>query len=195
MRKSWITTSSGETTRALPPRGCIGIFNRSYYEEVLVCRVHPEIVTRHQKLPADRTKDMKALWADRYRSIRDLERHLTRNGTIVMKFFLNLSKKEQKKRFLARIDQPEKNWKFSEADVNERAHWDAYMEAYEATIAQTATRQAPWYVIPADDKKDMRLIVSRLILDRMESMPMAYPKLSATQQAALADARERLENE
>lgn len=121
MRKSWITTSSGETTRALPPRGCIGIFNRSYYEEVLVCRVHPEIVTRHQKLPADRTKDMKALWADRYRSIRDLERHLTRNGTIVMKFFLNLSKKEQKKRFLARIDQPEKNWKFSEADVNERA--------------------------------------------------------------------------
>ncbi len=183
------------TTLALPPRGKIGIFNRSYYEEALVCRVHPEIVTRHQRLPTEITDDMKALWQERYHSIRNLERHLSANGTLIMKFFLNISKEEQKQRFLDRIDRPEKNWKFSAGDLEERGYWDDYMEAYETAIRETATREAPWYVIPADDKKNMRLIVSRLILDRLESMHMAYPELPEEQRALLASCREQLEKE
>lgn len=183
------------TTKALPPRGTIGIFNRSYYEEVLVCKVHPEIVTKYQKLPAGCTEDMKQLWKDRYRAIRDYERYLSENGTVILKFFLNVSKDEQKRRFLERIDRQEKNWKFSDGDIKERGYWDDYMDAYETAIQETAAPHAPWHVIPADDKKNMRLIVSRLILDKLESMKMAYPELPADQQAMLADCRKQLEDE
>ena len=183
------------TTLALPPRGKVGIFNRSYYEEVLVCKVHPEIVTRHQRLPKECTRDMTELWDQRYRAIRDFERYIFENGTVIMKFFLNVSKGEQKRRFLDRINRPKKNWKFSEADTEERSFWDAYMAAYERAIGETATKDAPWYVIPADDKKNMRLIVSRLILERLKDMKMAYPKLPEDQLAKLGLCRERLERE
>jgi len=183
------------TTLALPPRGNVGIFNRSYYEEVLVCKVHPEIVTKYQKLPPGCTEDMEQLWENRYRAIRDFEKHLTENGTIVMKFFLNVSKDEQKRRFLDRIDRQEKNWKFSDGDIKERGYWDDYMEAYETAIQETATPDCPWYVIPADDKKNMRLIVSKLILEKLGSMEMAYPELPDEQKALLADCRAQLENE
>ncbi|MEN9020388.1 MAG: polyphosphate kinase 2 family protein [Verrucomicrobiales bacterium] len=183
------------TNLALPPRGTVGIFNRSYYEEVLVCKVHPEIVTKYQKLPAGCTEDMEQLWKNRYRAIRDYERYLTDNGTIVMKFFLNVSKDEQKRRFLDRIDRQEKNWKFSDGDIKERGYWDDYMEAYETAIRETATADCPWHVIPADDKKNMRLIVSKLILEKLENMEMAYPELPEKQKALLADCRAKLESE
>lgn len=183
------------TTLALPPRGKIGIFNRSYYEEVLVCKVHPEIVTQYQRLPKSYTEDMDQLWKDRYRSIRDFEQHLAENGTLIMKFFLNLSKAEQKARFLERIDRPEKNWKFSDGDIKERGYWDDYMEAYQEAIRETATKDAPWYVVPADNKKNMRLIVSQLILDRLEDMKMTYPDLPEEQRAVLAACRQQLEEE
>ena len=138
---------------------------------------------------------MEQLWKDRYRAIRDFERYLSENGTVIMKFFLNVSKDEQKRRFLERIDQPDKNWKFSDADIKERGHWDAYMDAYETAIQETAAPHAPWHIIPADDKKNMRLIVSRLILDQLEGMKMAYPEMPSEQRANLASCREQLENE
>lgn len=173
------------TTKALPQRGRIGIFNRSYYEEVLVVRVHPEILTRYQKLPRELTADIESVWPQRYASIRDLERHLALNGTMVLKFFLNVSRDEQRERFIARIDEPEKNWKFSEGDVKERAYWDDYMRAYEDAINATATAQAPWFVIPADDKRNMRLIVSQVILERLAALNLHYPQVSEARRQEL----------
>ena len=165
------------TTRNLPERGRIGIFNRSYYEEVLILRVHPELL-RGEAL-ADPPGDDKAFWHHRYRSITNLERHLHANGTRVVKFFLHLSKEEQRKRFLSRIDEPEKNWKFSAADIKERGFWKEYMKAYEACLGATSTNDAPWYVVPADDKQNARLIVSQIVLDTFEDLKMSYPKVSA----------------
>ena len=162
------------TTCRLPERGRIGIFNRSYYEEVLVVRVHPAIL-RDQRLPEE-LRDEKTIWKERYRSIVDLERHLYHNGTRIIKIFLNLSYKEQRKRFLERIDQPDKNWKFSLSDINERKYWKHYMEAYEDCLNATSTHHAPWYVVPADDKENARLIVSRIVLDVLKDLKMAYPK-------------------
>jgi len=163
------------TARALPERGRIGIFNRSHYEEVLIVRVHPELL-RAEGLP-DEALDDKTIWRDRYRSIRHFEAHLHRNATRIVKFFLHLSKEEQRKRFLARIEEPDKNWKFSRADVEERKYWDDYMDAYEACLSATSMRHSPWYVVPADDKKNARLIISRIILDTLAGLKMAYPKL------------------
>ena len=165
------------TTRDLPERGRIGIFNRSYYEEVLIVRVHPEIL--HSEGIDDAPSDEASVWSDRYRSIVDLERHLRINGTRVVKFFLHLSADEQRKRFLARIDDADKNWKFGTADVEERKYWDSYMTAYEECLSATSTDDAPWYVVPADDKDNARLIVSQIVLDTFESLKMAWPKTSA----------------
>jgi PPK2 family polyphosphate:nucleotide phosphotransferase len=165
------------TTRELPERGQIGIFNRSYYEEVLIVRVHPEIL-RAEGL-ADELIDEKTIWRDRYRSIVDLERHLARNGTRVIKFFLHLSKDEQRKRFLQRIETSEKNWKFSSADIAERQYWKHYMKAYEKCLSATSTHHAPWYVVPADDKPNARLIVSQIVLDTLQKLRLSYPKSSA----------------
>ena len=162
------------TTCRLPERGRIGIFNRSYYEEVLVVRVHPAIL-RDQRLPEE-LRDEKTIWKERYRSIVDLERHLYHNGTRIIKIFLNLSYKEQRKRFLERIDQPDKNWKFSLSDIHERKYWKHYMEAYEDCLNATSNHHAPWYVVPADDKENARLIVSRIVLDVLKDLKMAYPK-------------------
>jgi PPK2 family polyphosphate:nucleotide phosphotransferase len=178
------------TTRDLPERGRIGIFNRSYYEEVLIVRVHPEIL-RGEGIP-DAPHHDKAVWHDRYRSIKHLERHLFTNGTRIVKFFLHLSKEEQRKRFLQRIDQPEKNWKFSIADVEERNFWNDYMKAYGECLGATSTRDAPWYVVPADDKENARLIVSQIILDTLEGLKMDYPKTSATRRLELESIRRRL---
>jgi len=178
------------TNRHLPERGRIGIFNRSYYEEVLVVRVHPEIL-RAQGLP-DELLDEKSIWKDRYRSIADLEEHLHRNGTRIIKFFLHLSKNEQRKRFLARIDEPDKNWKFSLADIHERKYWQQYMQAYEACLNATSTHHAPWYVVPADDKEDARLIVSQIILDELNGLKMAYPKTTAKRRQELKSIRKGL---
>ena len=178
------------TTRELPERGRIGIFNRSYYEEVLIARVHPEIL-RGEGLP-DPPKHEKTVWANRYRSILDLERHLTTNGTRIVKIFLHLSKDEQRKRFLARIDDPEKNWKFSQADVDERNFWPDYMEAYEDCITATSTEDAPWYVVPADDKQNARLIVSRILLDTLEDMDLAYPETTDARRQELLAIRQGL---
>ena len=161
------------TTCVLPERGRIGIFNRSYYEEVLVVRVHPEIL-RSQGLPEE-LRDKKNFWEERYRSIVDLEEHLHRNGTRTVKVFLHLSLEEQRKRFLERIDEPEKNWKFSAADIHERKFWKQYMEAYEECLSATSTARAPWYAVPADDKDDARLIVSQIVLDALGELKMAYP--------------------
>jgi len=161
------------TTQSLPERGRIGIFNRSYYEEVLIVRVHPEIL-REQRLP-DGLLDEKIVWQQRYRSIVDLENHLYRNGTRIIKFFLHLSEEEQRKRFLDRIDEPDKNWKFSLADIHERKYWKHYMKAYEACLSATSTRHAPWYVVPADDKENARLIVSKIVLDVFTELKMEYP--------------------
>src|SRR6202142_444028 len=162
------------TALDLPPRGRIGIFNRSYYEEVLVVRVHPEIL-RKEGLP-DESLDEKAIWHDRYRSIVNWERHLYDNGTRILKFYLHLSKNEQRKRFLERIDDPEKNWKFTLADVAERKFWKTYMRTYEKCIAATSTRHAPWFVVPADDKENARLIVSQIVLDAFDDLNLAYPE-------------------
>jgi PPK2 family polyphosphate:nucleotide phosphotransferase len=162
------------TTCVLPERGRIGIFNRSYYEEVLVVRVHPEIL-RSQGLPEE-LRDKKNIWEERYRSIVDLEEHLHRNGTQTVKIFLHLSLEEQRKRFLERIDEPEKNWKFSAADIHERKFWKRYMEAYQECLSATSTDHAPWYAVPADDKGDARLIVSQIVLDALGDLKMAYPK-------------------
>ena len=177
------------TTRALPERGRIGVFNRSYYEEVLIVRVHPPILSR-QKLPAKRvTED---IWRQRFESINEFERHLTRNGTVVRKFFLNVSREEQRRRFLARLDEPEKNWKFALADVEERQHWDRYMEAYEDAIRHTASEDAPWYVVPADSKWYTRVVVSDAIVDTLESLDLHYPRLNDAKRAELEEARTRL---
>jgi PPK2 family polyphosphate:nucleotide phosphotransferase len=181
------------TTRSLPERGRIGIFNRSYYEEVLIVRVHPEIL-RGQGLP-DGLLDEKTIWRERYRSIVDLENHLHRNGTRIIKFFLHLSEEEQRKRFLDRIDEPEKNWKFSFADIEERRFWRQYMQAYEACLGATSTRIAPWYVVPADDKKNARLIVSKIILDTFTSLKMHYPKTDAKRRQELLSIRDQLVKE
>ena len=181
------------TAQCLPERGRIGIFNRSYYEEVLVVRVHPEIL-HGQGLP-DGLIDDKTIWQERYLSIVDLENHLHRNGTRVIKFFLHLSKDEQRKRFLERIDEPEKNWKFSQADIVERKFWNQYMQAYEACLSATSTKVAPWYVVPADDKENARLIVSRIILDTFKSLKMSYPKTDAKRQQELLSIRQQLMNE
>src|SRR5664280_2277096 len=178
------------TTTRLPERGRIGIFNRSYYEEVLVVRVHPEIL-RSENLPPELI-DERTIWSDRYRSIVELEEHLHRNGTRILKFFLHLSKDEQRKRFLARIEEPDKNWKFSQADIRERGHWKAYMEAYEECLGATSTRHAPWYVVPADDKDSARLIVSQVILDAFNDVHMEYPKVTAQRRKELEAIREGL---
>ncbi len=162
------------TTCRLPERGRIGIFNRSYYEEVLIVRVHPEIL-RNQRLPEE-LRDEKTIWKQRYRSIVDLERHLYHNGTRIIKIFLNLSYEEQRKRFLERIDEPDKNWKVSSSDNHERKYWKHYMEAYEGCLNSTSTHHAPWYVVPADDKENARLIVSGIALDVLKDLKMAYPK-------------------
>jgi PPK2 family polyphosphate:nucleotide phosphotransferase len=178
------------TTRDLPERGRIGIFNRSYYEEVLVVRVHRDIL-RGEGLP-DAPRHDKRLWHDRYRSIVDLERHLYANGTRIIKIFLHMSKEEQRKRFLARIDEPEKNWKFSLADIKERGYWKQYMKAYEKCLTATSTQEAPWYVVPADDKENARLIVSRVLLDTFESLKLTYPKTSAKRRRELLAIRKGL---
>jgi PPK2 family polyphosphate:nucleotide phosphotransferase len=178
------------TTRDLPERGKIGIFNRSYYEEVLIVRVHPEIL-RAEALPATE-EGGKAFWQERYRSITGLERHLDRNGTRIMKFFLHLSKEEQRKRFLARIDDPEKNWKFSSADIEERGYWKQYTKAYEKCLSATSTKYAPWYVVPADDKQNARLIVSRVVLDTMNDLKLEFPRSPATRKRELGKLRKQL---
>jgi PPK2 family polyphosphate:nucleotide phosphotransferase len=179
------------TTRDLPERGRIGIFNRSYYEEVLIARVHPEILCGEGLPPAD---DDKSVWHDRYRSMVQLEKHLDRNGTRIIKFYLHLSKDEQRRRFIERIDQPQKNWKFSLADIEERQYWKRYMMAYEKCLSATSTRYAPWYVVPADDKQNTRLIVSRIILDTIASLDLAYPESSAKRRRELQSMRKRLIN-
>lgn len=179
------------STRDLPERGRIGIFNRSYYEEVLIIRVHPELL-KGEGLP-DATHHNKTIWHDRYRSIRDLEKHLHSNGTKIVKFFLHLSEDEQRKRFLARIDEPEKNWKFSLADIEERKFWKQYMTAYEECLSATSTDDSPWYVVPADDKENARLIVSQIVLDTFGELKMAYPKTSAERRQELLAIRQQLE--
>jgi PPK2 family polyphosphate:nucleotide phosphotransferase len=178
------------TTRDLPERGQIGIFNRSYYEEVLIVRVHPEIL-RGENLPTS-LLDTGTIWRDRYRSIVDLENHLHRNGTVIIKFFLHLSAEEQRKRFIARIDEPDKNWKFSLADIEERKFWDRYMSAYGECLAATSTSQAPWYAVPADDKENARLIVSQVLIDTFRSLDMSYPKPGAERLREFRAIRNRL---
>lgn len=163
------------STRDLPERGRIGIFNRSYYEEVLVVRVHQDLPAAEALEPAH-GRAKKSIWHDRYRSIRDLEQHLHANGTHIIKFFLHLSKDEQRERFLARIDDPEKNWKFSAADLKERGYWKHYMKAYAKCLSATSTADSPWYIVPADDKESARLIVSQIILDTLQSLKMSYPE-------------------
>ncbi|MGA7316130.1 MAG: ADP-polyphosphate phosphotransferase [Silvibacterium sp.] len=179
------------STCRLPERGRIGIFNRSYYEEVLVVRVHPEIL-RNQGLPEE-LREEKTVWEDRYRSIVDMEKHLYRNGTRIVKMFLHLSEEEQRKRFLARIDEPDKNWKFSLADIHERTYWKHYVKAYENCLHATSTHHAPWYVVPADDKDNARLIVSRIVLDALEGLEMAYPKTTTKRRTELQSIRKQLE--
>jgi PPK2 family polyphosphate:nucleotide phosphotransferase len=178
------------TTRALPPRGYIGIFNRSYYEEVLIVRVHPKLLGA--EFAGTQPQDANKLWEGRYRSIINSEQHLHRNGTRIVKFFLHLSKEEQRKRFLARIDEPQKNWKFSMADAKEREFWKDYTRAYEECLSATSTAQAPWYIVPADDKASARLIVSQVILDTLGALGSTYPKIDAKKRRELHAVRRRL---
>jgi PPK2 family polyphosphate:nucleotide phosphotransferase len=177
------------TTRVLPERGRIGIFNRSYYEEVLVVRVHPAIL-KSQRMPASLVD--KRIWDERFEDIRCFERHMTRSGTVIRKFFLNLSKKEQKQRFLARLDHPEKNWKFSAADIHERKYWEDYQDAYEDMIRNTSSAEAPWYVVPADNKWFTRLVVSTVLVDTLESLKLAYPKVDEAKRKELEAAKKVL---
>jgi len=179
------------TNKSLPEKGRIGIFNRSYYEEVLVVKVHPELL-KYQDLP-DEVINNKKLWEDRYLSINNLEKHLHQNGTVIIKFFLNVSKEEQKNRFISRIKEPSKNWKFSMSDVQERKYWDDYMKAYEECINNTSKSYAPWYIIPADDKKNARLIVSQIIIDTFEKLDLEYPKTSKDHVKKLKDILKYLE--
>ena len=178
------------TTRDLPERGRIGIFNRSYYEEVLIVRVHPEIL-RSEGIP-DAPHADKEVWHNRYRSIVDMERQLYGNGTRIIKFFLHISKEEQRKRFLQRIDVPEKNWKFGLADIEERKFWKQYMKAYEECLSATSTSESPWYVVPADDKENARLIVSQIVLDTLDGLKMSYPKTGAKRRQELQAICKRL---
>ncbi len=178
------------TTCHLPERGRGGIFNRSYYEEVLGVRVHPELL-RSQGLSAE-LRDEKALWKERYRSIVDFERHLHRNGTRIVKVFLHLSLEEQRKRLLDRIDEPDKNWKFSLADIKERKFWKQYTEAYEACLKATSTHYAPWYIVPADDKENARLVISQIVLDALNELKMAYPKTTAKRRLELKSIRKQI---
>ncbi|MGA2390012.1 MAG: polyphosphate kinase 2 family protein [Candidatus Sulfotelmatobacter sp.] len=177
------------TTVNLPERGHIGIFNRSYYEEALVVRVHPEVL-KNEKLPAELVT--KNIWKERFEDIHAFERHMARNGTVIRKFFLHLSKKEQKKRFLARLDEPEKHWKFSGADIHEREYWDQYQEAYEDMIRQTASQHAPWYVVPADNKWYTHLVVSAAIVEALEELELCYPKVDAAKMKEIGAARKML---
>ena len=186
-------TICGGIKRLCPERGRIGIFNRSHYEEVIVVRVHAGIL-QGQQLP-DAIKNDKDIWKKRYEHIRDWENHLAENGTHVIKFFLNVSKDEQKKRFLERINEPEKNWKFSAGDAKERAVWDDYMKAYEDAISATSTKQSPWYIIPADKKWFTRLAVSEIIVKRLESMGLAYPTVTEARMAELVESKAILEAE
>ena len=180
------------TTRRLPERGQIGIFNRSYYEEVLVVRVHPEILAKQRIREKLVTKD---IWKERYEDMNAFERYLTRNGTIIRKFFLHVSKEEQKQRFLDRLAEPEKNWKFSLQDVIEREHWDAYMQAYEDMIRSTSTEASPWYVVPADHKWFTRVVVAEVIADTLESLNLTYPKVDAEKKKEIEAARTLLKAE
>lgn len=180
------------TTRVLPERGHIGIFNRSYYEEVLVVRVHPNIL-EGQKIPSSLVG--KKIWEERFEDICCFERHMARSGTVIRKFFLNVSKKEQKKRFLKRLEEPEKNWKFSPSDVKERECWDDYHEAYEEMIRSTATKHSPWYVVPADNKWFTRLVISTVIVDALESLKLDYPKVDPAKRKELEEAAKQLEKE
>jgi PPK2 family polyphosphate:nucleotide phosphotransferase len=175
--------------RCLPERGRIGIFNRSYYEEVLIVRVHPQVLAS-ERIPAPLVT--KNIWEERFEDIRSCERYLSRNGLVIRKFFLNVSRKEQKKRFLDRLQLPEKNWKFSAADLHERQHWDEYMEAYEEMIANTSTPQSPWFVIPADNKWFTRLAVAAAIVDTLEGLNLSYPKVDAQKRKELQSARKTL---
>ena len=170
----------------------MGIFNRSYYEEVLVCRVHPDLVTKFARLPEETTKDLDELWERRFKEMRHFENMLHNNGTRVVKFFLHVSKEEQQKRLLERIDTPSKNWKFNTGDLVERALWKEYMHAYGEALEATASKENPWYIVPADDKGNMRLIVSAAILHEMEKMKLKWPVLPADQQASLGTARQAL---
>jgi PPK2 family polyphosphate:nucleotide phosphotransferase len=179
------------TTAPLPARGRIGIFNRSYYEEVLVVRVHPEIL-KAEGVPGHQVGDH-ADWKGRYRSIVDFEKHLHRNGTVILKFFLHLSKGEQRKRFLERINDPDKNWKLSQSDISERKLWKQYAAAYEECLGATSTRSAPWHVVPADDKENARLIVSHLVIDALEELGLGYPKVTEARKRELQEIRKQLE--
>jgi PPK2 family polyphosphate:nucleotide phosphotransferase len=176
--------------RKLPERGRIGIFNRSYYEEVLIVRVHPHIL-KSQNIPEE-LLDEETVWDQRYESIRAMERHLHRNGTRIVKFFLHISREEQRRRFLKRIDEPEKNWKFGSADIDERQFWEQYMRAYEACLEATSTAHAPWYVIPADDKSTAQLLISQVILDTLGRLKMAYPRPTPERRRELQEIRKRL---
>lgn len=178
------------TTRDLPERGRIGIFNRSYYEEVLIVRVHSSIL--HSESPPDPDPE-ESVWHSRFRSIVDMERHLHANGTHIVKVFLHLSKEEQRKRLLARIDKPDKNWKFSAADIAERKFWDAYMQAYGHALAATSTTDSPWFIVPADDKKNARLIVSQIVLDALEGLGLSYPEVTEARRQELKVIRKKLE--
>ncbi len=180
------------TMKAMPARGMIGIFNRSYYEETLVVRVHPELIAK-QKIPSHKVDDK--FWERRFHEINDYERYLTRNGTVILKFFLNLSKDEQRRRFISRIDEPAKNWKFSVGDYHERAHWDEYQHAIGEMLNHTSTEQAPWFVIPADNKWFARLAISEVICEALESLDLKFPKLSPEQLAELQQVRAALESE
>jgi len=183
------------TDRCMPARGRIGVFNRSYYEEVLVARVHPEIVTQGQRLPEEATANIEQLWAHRFETIRTLERNHHLNGTRVHKFFLHLSRDEQRNRFLSRIDDRAKNWKFNEGDIKERHLWAHYMEAYEEAINATATPDCPWHIIPADDKKTARILIASIVRNALKDLPMSYPKLNDDELARLAHFREMLKDE
>lgn len=180
------------TTRCLPERGHIGIFNRSYYEEVLIVRVHPELLASERMPPAVVGKD---IWKQRYGDINAFEHYLARNGIITRKFFLHVSKREQRKRFLKRLEEPEKNWKFSASDVAERARWDDYMRAYEEMIQNTSSERAPWHIVPADHKWVTRLVVASAVVETLEELDLAYPKVDAEKHKALDAARKALENE
>jgi PPK2 family polyphosphate:nucleotide phosphotransferase len=178
------------TYTRLPERGRIGIFNRSYYEEVLVVRVHPELLNGEGL--STELRDDKNIWTQRYRSIVNMEDHLHRNGTRIVKIFLHLSKEEQRQRFLARIDEPDKNWKFSLADIHERKYWSHYMEAFQDCLNATSTEQSPWFVVPADDKDNARLIISSIVLDAMKSLKLSYPKTTEKRRAELLAIRKLL---
>lgn len=181
------------TATCLPERGRIGVFNRSYYEEVLAVRVHPEFL-EHQKLPSI-PKDIDQLWQERFESIRDHEKHLARNGTLILKFWLNVSRDEQRERFLARLDEPEKNWKFESGDIAERGHWKAYMRAYEDALNATSRPWAPWYAIPADSKSYMRATVAQLIIDNLRKLDLRYPELEPEERAKFDEMRRQLQQD